>query len=684
MRKNLRKTALALALLMVLLLIPAGVFADDQQLYSVQAVNLLSGERGTLILLEHEGRAYIDPADAAVLAGAKGWEMDEANGNLTFAFGAERIQYTGHFVRDDRRYYPLKELMDTLKCKYAYDEEARTICFMPCSAFPENVLSDCLKMYRQSFNAKMIQENQGWLGKPALWVAAGYNIVGGLRIDQLWGGYTREKYETAIAGIMTGPEGEDPATELLSDADKVMEDLGTTLEYCQTKWNDADEITNLINEDYDAVIEAYNSFGEVNLVRDDSQADIGVFSVGDVIEIVSRVHASQNAAETYVNAVKYGIVENEADMESHLYGAAREIYHYYDESKPTSESVMEDVTMTVIENVVGDASKVIVTDLLLGMKNPFVEVTKLIVDVYGMSDKTNAIEMVPVCIAIQDAAVDRYSYSIKKTDKDGKITGEAALELKYCAILYLRAFQYAWEQYEFDGFLGPTARSEAARAAEAIRIFTAYDDEQLLMQVDNPELDLNKKGIEAIDIGDDPRQMDVNYLMEDGYYTVFIDRASIAKKNSRWEFKADVRELLTYTDAQIEALKVGDRITDFYKVEKISREEWETGSVVVIGANGYFPYFMKDYSTGLWYLVAENDMAVQVSAGTRSFYVTEGETRIYDNFSWVYGENDMMKQVATLEKIVEHEFYKYSDWIGPVDVVVENGKMTDIVFNYTP
>ena len=281
MKKHVRRTALALAVLMVLLLMPTSVFAADFKLYSVQAINLETGERGTLVLLEYQGKAYIDPADAAVLASVDGWEMNDENGNLTFKLGAQRVVYKGTYVRDDRNYYPLKELMDTLRCKYAYDETTQTMLFMPCMVFPKDVQTECTRLYSQGFEAQMIKENTGYIFTPALVFASVYNVVGGLRVDQLWGGYTRELYEKAVAGIMAGPENEDVTTEFISDADAILEGIGTLQEFDEVLLGDAAELCYVLNEDIDAFAEIYNSFGEVNLVREGTESGIGVFGAGD-------------------------------------------------------------------------------------------------------------------------------------------------------------------------------------------------------------------------------------------------------------------------------------------------------------------------------------------------------------------------------------------------------------------
>ena len=111
MKKHVRRTAFALAVLMVLLAMPTSVFAADFKLYSVQAINLETGERGTLVLLEHQGKAYIDPADATVLASVDGWEMNDDNGNQRADGRAEGFE--GHQCTDDVLGHTEIFIMDT-------------------------------------------------------------------------------------------------------------------------------------------------------------------------------------------------------------------------------------------------------------------------------------------------------------------------------------------------------------------------------------------------------------------------------------------------------------------------------------------------------------------------------------------------------------------------------------------
>ena len=85
----------------------------------------------------------------------------------------------------------------------------------------------------------------------------------------------------------------------------------------------------------------------------------------------------------------------------------------------------------------------------------------------------------------------------------------------------------------------------------------------------------------------------------------------------------------------------------------------------------------------MWYLTIENDMIAKTVSGERTFYVTKDQTQIYDNFSWIMGE-EMMQRVEDLTDCTGNAFYEYSTWIDPVEIVVENGAMTKIVFNYAP
>ena len=67
-----------------------------------------------------------------------------------------------------------------------------TVCsFAPCTAFPANLYWDCLSVFEGDYGVKMLVDEAGVM------LGGLYNILGGLRVDALWGGYTQDLYESA-------------------------------------------------------------------------------------------------------------------------------------------------------------------------------------------------------------------------------------------------------------------------------------------------------------------------------------------------------------------------------------------------------------------------------------------------------------------------------------------------------
>ncbi len=447
---------------------------DDYTLVYITAVSSATQSTDILELLEHNGEIYIESQKAATLSNTN--ITKSFNNIISFENGYFKVDYTDKIISyEGKLYCKLKELMNMLRTRYEYVQNSETLLFKHCTAFQENLYIECEKIIRENkpydFEVNFLDNVYG------VGLATVYNVLKGIRFDYLWGGYQQEQYEKAFANIIKGPENESDLLNLVSDGANIMSDFSTLLELGETQG-----VYELFGLPYDDIIEIYNVYNKV----------VPGTGIKDAAEIAQLVYTSQNAYETYANAVYYGAVKNKADAS--LGDAADYIYSYYRGNAPTALSVYGKVLDNYSTDKIEDIAKE-----SLGIKSVYIKAAGLVLDaLFGIDNKTSATEQAEICAEIQTVAFDSYNIGCHNYGKrylDAKnatpeLLNEAILQIKYSTILYLRACQYAFSNLKSEKGMKSMAEFWDDAASEAIQTVASYEDADLIYVAENDDVKL--------------------------------------------------------------------------------------------------------------------------------------------------------------------------------------------------
>lgn len=436
---------------------------------------------------------YISGQDALVLSGYDTYE--DNYGQPKFRCGYHCVEHkAGCIDFAGTYYYPLKNLMDALSTSYDYDSATETIRFFSCKSYFENLLMDCQSVYAGGYELNFL-EGTGWQ------VAGVYEIISGLRVDVLWGGYERELYEDTLRGIIATEDAEFTAT--LKQGNSIMKKLSTLLKFTKKDINGLETYAELLGPDLDGVIEAYAILN--NLIP-------GV-KVEDMIELIDYFMSAAKLGEIFPNAVRYGLVENPYVKDTQLTMAANRIYALHDKNRVSIDTILTDFMNALIiggtEKLGEEALKksfedfsLLLIDEILGLdygkfviNASYVKLAKLAFDELGMKDRSTAVMQTVAARNIQFAAQLQYTLSngqhsyIIYDDLSLKAQENPnPLRTKYSTILYLRACQYAYSLYEFDANLSSLIAYWNEKTTEAIDKLLTYSDEELTRAVCNEKL----------------------------------------------------------------------------------------------------------------------------------------------------------------------------------------------------
>ena len=453
----------------------------------------------------YDDSVYISAEDALILSGYDTFVEDY--GEVVFNYGYHSVKYKeGQLDLDGIFYYPLKSLMDALSTMYYYDETTETVIFITCTSYFENLLFDCETIYSEGYELDFL-EGTGWQ------VAGVYEIIAGLRIDAIWGGYQTELYEDTIKGILATEDSKLTAT--LKQGNSIMSKLSKLLEFAQKDINGLETYADFLGTDIDGIIEAYSILDEL----------VPGIDIDDAIEILDYVLSSIGSADVFPNAVKYGLVENPFIMDNNLSYAADRIYSLYDENKEPLDVVLEkllnDVMRGAVDELGEEAAAMIAEDVTLGLieeilgleygkiiiNTAYVKLAKLIFDELGMKERSTAVMQTVAARNIQYVAKLQYELSNGNTRHiicgDNLLetqNGKDPLRTKYSTILYLRACQYAYSLYEFDPTLNHWSSIWREKTTEAISKISAYSDDELTRTISNKPLQIDNLKTYTTDI----------------------------------------------------------------------------------------------------------------------------------------------------------------------------------------
>ncbi len=453
------------------------VFASGSSLVTVQAYSDADEQYRAVTLLNLGNTAYITGKDALLLSGYNDYK--EKSGQIIFEYGNHKVEFKNKQEKHNGVfYYPLCELMDNLSTRYYYEESTNTLIFLTCSSYYENLLSDCKDIFAGYYKLDFY-EGTGWQ------LAGVYEILGGLRVDVLWGGYQQELYEEAVANIIA--EDNESSLSIIKQGDSIMSKLSKMLNFVEKDINGVKTYAEFLGTDLDGIIKAYSLLNKL----------IPGVSVSNTIAILNYVENSIACSELYSNSVKYGLVQNKHINDDNLKAATKLVYAYYDKNKPTYEAVLmslsNDIRTGILDKIPVEKLTIELIKQEFGkniggvyINSAYIKLVKLILDELGMKEKTTAVLQTVACRNIQEAAIQQYKNGQFLNSK-----GERAKTIKYTTILYLRACQYAYSLYEFDKDLGFATNYWKEKTEESISVISEYSDDELSSVVRNDKLDLS-------------------------------------------------------------------------------------------------------------------------------------------------------------------------------------------------
>lgn len=700
---------LLLAAVLLFALLPLSAFAETYTPVYVMAYSALEERSGYLMLLDVSGTLYISGPDAAFLAGDMTYEP--AGSGAVFRAGNHVAAADGAVLYESRQFFPMETLMETLETMYHYNEAARVLSFAPCTAFPANLYWDCLSVFEGDYGVKMLVDEAGVV------LGGLYNILGGLRVDALWGGYTQDLYESAVASIIAGEDSKSDTLELLSDGDKVMGNYGKMLNFTRTDLDNSKNTLAMFGTDVDGFIEAYSIMNKT----------IPGISVGDALSVLQDVYAVKHANELYVNAVRCGLVET--GKRDDLSEAARVVYAKYSSSVKDDSAILLDA----FRDYSGDAKADVIKEFLKkkGLNSAYVAAAKLLLDSYGLGQATRAAELTAVAANIQSAA---YSAFLKAVREGGSIGGEAAVNMKYCTVLYLRACQYCWSLYGFTDYQSANVAYWQEKTGKAIAALASYDDDALrnFGSVDNASLSPNLPGMSREDPLASVRPTPVpeetpapvitvtpiplptftpvpaatpvptpvptpmptpkptaqvfgdHYGLMDDTYLITLRASDLTKIDGGSRFFATVEERILLNDADLDRLHVGDRIAHI----TVQRLEW-TGSGgsrrLLIDDEHYLMRDQYGSDRVSWYLHGANDLYVTVQTIDKEFRVYDNVAEVIDAFTYMaYGGSGPVTLSGLDALFKTRRFQDNPNAQVHLEVTVEGGTVTKVRWDFRP
>ena len=425
-----------------------------------------------LQLLDVDGTAYILDIDATLVAPYD--EVQFTPNGATYVYGKHTVKYTGNIeTYNGGEYYNLQELMNLLNVRYDYVAESQTIMFNSAISYKENLIEDCDSIYADYYGLDYL-DNPAYYG-----LGAAYNIIGGFRIDFLWGNYQTEMREEVVVNIMAADQNAESFVDLLNKGDSFAKKAITVYKGLNDATSGIERYSDLLDCPEAEWLKAYDKVSKGG----------GVFGFSDFLDIAQLAYDAQGAYSTYATAVKYGLVKNNNMKyigDDCLKTAANNVYSYYEQETHVFSDMFADTVKTAGNNITTKAVKDIIKRGT-GYKGNITKLVKLFADeALQMKEMTTAVEHTHICATIQEAAMLQYKASNDPLTK------------KYCTILYLRACQYAYSLYEFDPTLSWSAEYWKDKTQQAIETLVVYSDAELSRTVTNDRLDMMQEGFMVI------------------------------------------------------------------------------------------------------------------------------------------------------------------------------------------
>ncbi len=490
-----------LSLLTSLLHIPASASpiasASMTPIY-VKSMLLTDGSQEALELIEYNGEIYISQENIARLAGMKPYiEHDVVSfwkDNCSFRYTADHTIDVYGTKSVSSFHVPLQKTADALSLSYYYDKENETLLFRPRDVFAEELVDSCNQIYEG--NAGYSPYDIAYIYETDFaWVATLYNVfTNGKILHWVFGSYDTDQNKTAIGEILTNPDGgqneiEQFLSARLKDTNTIMDALSKedkleekTMEFLESQGVDLQEqfigYMGIFGRPYKDAVAIYKA---ANTVKG--------LTPGDLLSLYHDVNLRKEAAALYLDAFKYGLGENPVIKNKYLQIAADSMYAFTKEKEMDTARILSDQLLEIAgENAAENISKKLLEKCRIKTNGIIVTIATWITDQF-VADKTSAVDQAKAYAGIQTAIED-----LVKTIGDPSHEDFDPVALKYATILYVRACQCCFHNFLDIKDTKAPAEIMISRSKNAILELSAFDDDQLSLNVKNKPLNLNDPG----------------------------------------------------------------------------------------------------------------------------------------------------------------------------------------------
>lgn len=509
MKMIFKRVAAVLLAAVLLVQISAPAHAVEENYVYIYASSDQQPEERLLRLLNMDGVPFIATEDIAALTGLTYEITDE--GTFFYICDMPVKLDTADVKAGELTYWELKPTMDLLYTQYALEADGSLLFVSHGQRFAE-IYELCNEIFDGGYDVSSLRNDF------ANTLSVLYSVFSGLRVDYFVGGYTIEVFENALTGMLIMDDATAKSVwEACSNASDSIKLLGNMANLNLHSTHDLKQYTSLFGYEFDQFAQGYLELTEI------IDPDL-VFSTAE------QIYLGQSASKLYVKAMKYSLVENDylnsfQIIDFPMRKAISDIYGYCKDGKASYQDIFNDVG----HEVLGDATNYLIKETLVdsgllfsGAFGLCVDMIFAAVDLLGMENYTDAMEQSHCCIDLQQY-ISRQNMVYR-----GRMKKEASLEdlpelliaMKYGAIFYARAYQYAYSLYDYvDELKGPLGVAYE-KVSKVIAKLASYDDGLFTMLVDNPELDMSHPGF----MTDPEHAVDLKPMI--GYWTAPLPEGS--------------------------------------------------------------------------------------------------------------------------------------------------------------
>ena len=303
----------------------------------------------------------------------------------------------------------------------------------------------------------------------------------------------------------------------------------------------------------------------------------------DVLEIYRYAKSYENASSFYVNAVKYGVMENElASADAKMWG--QEAYAYYSDEYSMADLVLSESLQTVGSQFTRFvANEGLIKGLLqeTARRSTGISAAQKVIDSsFHLSEHVDATLYTYYLGTIQDEAKKLLATlpAFEEAPERCLDFSEDILKVKYNAVLYLRCAQRAYEYYGFEADQAEEAAQALSELGRLLTLLASFSDEDLTREIVNAPIDPEALPQEVLAVYREPfLQADAITVLEENHYDVLNlrfcdDQVRVIGRNGKYGLVSDSGTVLVPVKY--------DEVNEFYDSCFYELTDYENGESV--------------------------------------------------------------------------------------------------------